>query len=307
MRGWMQTKFGLALVGGGCLVLLASCLVNGKGNQQPKEYTIDFPASLPLYAPNDYIAMRYASYIVNGTAESPPNGITGITMRWQLSSLAGPFTGSARTSVLRFTFQDAVGTAVQYITQDSTGFFLHGFGGLDSIIPEQKDTYWPDKDGVLDSPDLPEPVQVFWSPFTDSAGASTTLDINHADAGGMNFKVMGECDSAGCKSLADFIFSEHQISSTIEKISTPLGKFETYHLRYSGSMITRTMQTAPPHFDYRTSCWTPGIISTVTFEGDVWIYPPIGPVKIQNLCTVVGSSHTLRYEAQIVGTNLPLE
>ena len=143
-------------------------------------------------------------------------------------------------------------------------------------------------------------MQDFWSPFVDS-----TLNKNHADAGGMDFKIMGECTSSACTSLADFFFTEHRINSAIEKRSTPLGNFETYHLRYNGRMITRTMQTAPPHFDYRTSCWTPGDITTVTFEGDVWIYPPVGPVKIENLCTA--GSYTLRYEAQIVGTNLPLE
>lgn len=304
MRGSMQTKFGLALVGGSCLVVLASCLVDSK-DQQPKEYTISLPASLPIYAPNDYIAMRYASYLVNGTAESPPNGINGITMRWVLSSLTEPFTPQLRTPLLRFTVQDAVGTAVQYIRQDSTGIFIHGFGGLNSIIPEQKDTFWPDKDGVLNSSAPPEPVQDFWSPFTDSTGASTTLGVNHADALGMDYTVMGQCTSSACTPLAKFLFTEHQVSSTIEKISTPLGNFETYHLRYKGSMETSVMESAPPHFDYRTSCWTPGIISTVTFEGDVWIYPPVGPVKIQNLCTA--GSYTLRYEAQIVGTNLPLE
>ena len=139
MRERMRTKFGLALVGGSCLVVLASCLVNGKGNQQPKEYTIDFPASLPLYAPNNYIAMRYASYVVNGTAQSPPNGINGITMRWELSSLTEPFTAKLRSPLLRFTVQDAVGNAVQYIKQDSTGsIFLHGFGGLGSTIQDQQ-------------------------------------------------------------------------------------------------------------------------------------------------------------------------
>lgn len=305
MRGRMHTKFSLAVIMGVASVMLASCLVSSK-DKQPKDYTISLPASLPLYAPNHYIAMRYASYVVNGTAESPPNGIDGITMRWELASLTEPFTGSLRTPVLRFTIQDAVGSAVQYIKQDSTGIFLHGFGALGSTIQDQQEsTFWPDANGLLSSPEVPKEMQVFWSPFADSTGASTTLDINHADAGGMNFKVMGECDSIRCKSLADFIFSEHKISPTIEKISTPLGNFETYHLRYQGSMETRVMQSAPPHFDYRTSCWTPGDISTVTFRGDVWIYPPIGPVKIENSCTV--GSYSLRYEAQIVGTNLPFE
>ena len=311
MRGWMQTKFSLAVIMSvASVIMLASCLVSSKDNK-PKEYTITLPASLPLYASNHYISMQYASYVVNGTAQSPANGINGITMRWELASLTEPFTGSLRTPVLRLTIQDAVGSAVQYIKQDSTGsIFLHGFGALGSTIQDQQQsTFWPDANGLLSSPETPKEVQVFWSPFADSTGASTTLDINHAEAGKMDFTLMGECTSSRCESLADFIFTEHKISSAIEVISTPLGNFHTYHLRYNGSMETRPMPTAPPHFDYRTSCWTPGDIGKVTFVGDVWIYPPIGPVKIQNFCTAPSSSgsHTLRYEAQIVDTNLPFE
>jgi hypothetical protein len=69
---------------------------------------------------------------------------------------------------------------------------------------------------------------------------------------------------------------------------------------------TQALATAPPHFDYRTACWTPGSAESVSFFGSVWIFPPIGPVQIQNDCiSGAGPSATTHsYIAKITKTNI---
>jgi len=303
MRGRMLRKIGLAMVGTASVVLLASCLVSGK--DKSKNYRItSFPANLHIYAPGDYILMQYLNpYLVNGSPQSPGNSIT---LSWEQSTPPVPFIGNSNAALLRFVFKQAAGSAVQYVTQDATGsVLLKAFEGVGVSQTGQKNGFWPDRDGVLQQPDQPDTVQVFWSPFD-----SSTLGTNFADKQQMDFHVMGECDSSACKSLADVNFTEHVVNNSgIEIISTPLGNFETYHLHYSGTMNARAMaSTTPPHFDYRISCWTPGTAGTVTFSGDVWIYPPIGPVQIENFCassTANSGYQTVKYSAQITGTNLP--
>lgn len=299
-----RRMLGVVVVGTASMLLLASCLVGSNKNAE-KNYTITLPAKLHLYAPGDSISMQYVAFLVNSSPQSPNSNIT---MRWDLSSLTEPFTDSLRSPLLRFTFQDAISSAVQYVTQDSSGsIFLHGFGGFGATIPiQQQNSFWPDVDGLLSKPASPEPMQVFWSPIEDSVGS--TLGINYATTTNMNFKVMGDCTSSNCTPVADFTFAEHEMKSTgKEVITTPLGKFETYHLHYNGTMNARAMQNLPPNFDYRTSCWTPGSIGTVTFEGDVWTHPLVGPVQIENDCKsfINGVYHTIKYRAQITATNLP--
>ena len=300
MRGRM---LGVVVVGTASMLLLASCLVGSNKNAE-KRHTIT-SARLHLYESGDSISMQYVAFLVNSSPQSPTSNIT---MRWDLSSLAEPFTGNPRSPLLRFTFQDAIGSAVQYVKQDGSGsIFLHGFGGFGATIPiQQQNSFWPDVDGVLSETPSPEPMQVFWSPIEGSVGS--TLGINYAMTTNMNFKVMGDCNNSNCTSVADFTFAEHEMKSTgKEVITTPLGKFETYHLHYNGTMNARAMQNLPPNFDYRISCWTPGSIGTVTFEGDAWIYPLVGPVQIENDCKSFtnGTYQTIKYRAQITATNLP--
>lgn len=285
----LRDSVSVVLVGVCSVLLLTSCLVSGK--DKTKKYTISLPANLPIYQAGDYILMQYVDpYLVNGNRQSPNSNIS---MRWDLSQLTEPFTGQFRNT-LRYVFQGADGSAVQYVTQDTQGsIFLHAFGGVNA-----QNNFWPDAEGILSNGDpAPLPMQVFWSPIHDGAAENK-----------LNFFVMGECNTSACASLADFNITESEVASSVrEVVDAPLGHFETYRIHYGGTMNARTMNSIPPHFDYRISCWTPGNVGTVSFEGDVWIYPPIGPVQIQNTCTASSNSGfvTIKYTAKITGTNLP--
>ena len=305
MRVGMQTKLGLAIVSAASIMLLSACLVNT--NNKTQSYAITLPAKLPAYIGDDYISMQYESYLIGGLPQSPS---TGITMSWQESVVPLPFSLGTRRA-LRFVFQDLSGSAVQYITQDTTGsIFLHAFEGTGSSIPgSQTHTFWPNKSTMLTTPTPPNPVQVFWSPV--EAG----LGIDRAVSGALDFNIMGECNATSCEqmgSMKAFQPSGTQtgvgfaVTDGIQMVTTPLGVFETYNVKYAGTLTVTIppTYTANVAFDYRASCLRPGQNGTATFEGEMWIYPPIGPIKIRNFCIPSVGQQT-SYVAQITGTNLP--
>jgi hypothetical protein len=310
MRGWMQGKVGLVVLGAVSVVLLTSCFIS---SSKPKSYMITGSTSLPLYSDGHYISMQYDSYSV-GASPQQQNG--SITMRWQQSTLPLPF-GPGNRSALRFSFQEAGGTAVQYVTQDTNGsIFLQAFEGIGSAVPgTQTHTFWPNKDLILVTPNQPKSLQVFWSPIDqDVAGTATGLD--HASNQALDYNIVGECDPTTCNAYGsmtalqpsqDGTRAGYFVDKATQVVSTPLGNFETYHIRYAGTLaVTNFPNTFNPSvgFDYRASCLHPGQNGTATFEGEIWVYPSIGPVKIRNYCfPSVGTS--ISYGAQITGTNLP--
>lgn len=314
MHGWMQTKLGLGIVGAASVLLLGSCLVNS--NKTAKSYTTT-STTLPAYSDGHHISMAYERYSVGASSEIP-NG--GITMKWNQTALILPFTGAIRSSVLRYVFEEAGGSSIQYITQnESRSIFLHALEGIGTTAAGlPKNSFWPDRDEVLLSGE-PESIQVFWSPITPG--------IDHSKDGALDYFIMGECDSGGCKSVAtmktapyippnppqspeDVAIPGFEITvggdADKQMVNTPLGNFQSYHLRYRGTLIVTRPYTGSS-FDYRTSCLTPGTVGRADYDGEVWIYPPIGPVKIRNYCFPSGPSggKPISYTAQITGTNLP--
>jgi len=307
MREWMQSKIGLALVGAASVVMLASCLVSGSNKN--KNYTITLPAKLPAYSNGQYISMLYESYLVGG---SPQSLNTGITMSWQESILPLPFNLGSR-SALRYVFQEASGSAVQYITQDANrSIFLLAFEGIGSTNPGfQTHTFWPNKTSLLSITDgAPKSLQVFWSPIEDVTGT------DRANNGALDFNIVGECDLALCNSFGKMEAFQpaagetgvgYFVDASTQVVPTPLGDFETYHIRYTGNLAVTNFPinfNASVAFDYRASCLHPGQNGTAYFEGEIWIYPPIGPVKIRNYC-VPSVGTPISYIAKITGTNLP--
>lgn len=301
MRLSMGLRWGLLLCSGG---LLSACLV---GKDDIKNYTISLPSQLPIYADGHYINFSYELYQVpsEGFATST-NG--GIKMTWRLSSLTLPFGTISRTSVLQHqvteTNFEGERVSIQYVTQDDSGsVFLNGFKGITTTTG-----YWPDSSGALNDPEEPELKKIFASPIDTGVTGESLVDIAQHSGGALDFKVMGSCSANTCTQVAQFNFSDYTIVG-IDNIQTPLGNMEAYRLHYSGflspELSMTTVETA--YFDYRVSCGTPGSIERVFFEGNVWIYPPIGPVKMQNLCstTVDGNPRTVNFVAQINSTNLP--
>ncbi len=305
MRGRMLGKIGLVIVYAACAALLTSCLV-GSGSK-PKTYKMTTAPShtLPIYTNGHYISMQYESYLVGSSPQSPGSGIT---MSWRDSVLPLPFNLGTR-SALRFAFEELSGTAVQYIKQDASGsVFLHAFEGVGSSIPgSQTHMFWPNKSTSLTSPTAPSPVQVFWSPIEEGDG------VDRAIGGALDFNIVGECDGTTCNSIGTMTASSQSgpglkvTSSTIQVVTTPLGNFQTYNIRYAGTLAVTNYPstvTATVGFDYRASCLRPGQNGTASFEGEIWIYPPIGPVKIRNYC-VPSVGTPISYSALITGTNLP--
>ncbi len=304
MRGWMQGKTGLIVVAAASTVLLGSCLVSKK---DPKSYTSDSP-TLPTYLNNHFISMQYESYLVGASPQSPGRNIS---LKWQESILPLPF-GLGSRRALRFVFEYSNGSAVQYITQDSNGsIFLHAFEGVGSVVPgSQTRTFWPNKGASLNAPNQPTPLQVFWSPLTDGA------DTDRAANGTLDFNILGECDNstpclpigtmkAGNESSVGYFVDRDKLS-----VPTPLGNFLAYHIRYSGTLAATDIEskfTPSAGFDYRASCLPPGKNGIATFEGEIWVYPPIGPVKIRNFCVPSGGGATTSYVANITGTNIPFD
>jgi len=298
MRGWLQGKTGLILVTTAS-VLLTSCLVDHSKSKPLYKIT---SSNLPVYKNGDTISMLYERY--NGQTSSG-----GITMSWQQSIVPRPFNLSP-LSALRFVFQEQSGSSVQYITQDANGsIFLRAFEGQGSVTPgSQTHMFWPNQGPVLAIGDELKPVQVFWSPLGENLG-------EHAANNALDFNIMGECDPTSCypfgslaavapkpgEAVGYFVDSATQITST------PLGDFETYHIRYAGSISVTNFPTSfnpSTTFDYRASCLRPGQNGTANFLGEVWVYPPIGPVKVSNYCfPSIGTS--INYSAVITGTNLP--
>lgn len=302
-------RFGLAVPTMISLALLASCLVSG--TNKSKNYTIT-SSQLPAYVNGDFISMQYESYLVGGSPQTPSSGIT---MSWQDSILPLPFNLGSR-NVLRFVFQEPGGSAVQYITQDTDGsIFLHAFEGVGSAVPgSQTHTFWPNKTLSLTAPTPPSPLQVFWSPIANGIG------IDRAAGGALDYYIMGECNSSSCNQVGNmqafqpsgnqtgvgFEVTGSPTSGAIQQVTTPLGNFETYKIQYAGTLAVTNFPSfnTTIGFDYRALCLHPGQNGTVAFEGEIWIYPPIGPVKIRNYCVPsVGTS--IGYTAQITGTNLP--
>ena len=316
MRRWMQTKLVRALVVGASVLVLASCLVDS-GNS--KTYTSS-STQLPVYSNGHVITMQYESYLVGGLPQSPDRNLT---MRWNQTTLTLPFTGTFRGPVLRYVFEEAGGrNAIQYVTQDQSGsIFLHAFEGPGPTATDfPKNSLWPDpdRDGVLESNDNPEVIQVFWSPLT--AGIDRAL--NRA----LDYFIMGECTSSACTSIAEMEATPYTpptpprdaqdipipgfevTSGGKQSVTTPLGTFEAYHLRYRGTLTVTREHPIGPSFDYRTSCLTSGAVgSSVFYDGEIWIYPPIGPVKIRNFCFPSIGGASTSYIAQIISTNIPFE
>ena len=299
MRGWMQGKVGLAVVGAASIIFLASCLISNKHKNKP--YAITLPAKLPVYANGHYISMQYESYFVGGSSLTPSSGIT---MSWKESGVPLPF-GLGFRRALRYEFQELNGSSVQYITQDTNrSIFLHAFEGIGAANPgSQTSTFWPNKGLLLVAKNAPTPVQVFWSPMDSNTG-------ERAGDNALNFNILGECDATTCNPIAaQPIPGEalgYFVDPVTQSVSTPLGDFETYHIHYSGSLAVTNYPTLPipVSFDYRASCLRPGQNGTVFFEGEIWIYPPIGAVKVRNYCVPsVGTAIT--YSAKITDTNLP--
>ncbi len=301
MRGWMRTKLGLALVVMTCMTL-SSCLV---GNSKAKTYKVTSSA-LPAYTHGDYILMQYESYMVGS---SPQSTSTGITMTWEDSILPLPFSLGPR-SALRFVFQELNASAVQYITQDADGsIFLNAFEGIGSNTPgSQTHTYWPNKSVSLAANNPPSPVQVFWSPLDPGRGIDRTI------GGALDYNIVGECDSSVCNSIGSMEASDSGAGfkitdapgNALQLVTTPLGNFETYNIHYAGTLTVTNPYSFKPTvaFDHRASCLAPGQNGTASFEGEMWIYPPIGPVKIRNFC-LPSTGPTITYTAQITGTNIP--
>ncbi len=321
MRGWMQSKVGVVALGAASVLLLASCLV---GSNKSKSHTTD-STNLPTYSDGHYISMAYESYAVGATFLTPSGGIN---MKWGQTLLTLPFTSSIRP-VLRFVFEEAGATTVQYITQNESGsIFLHGFGGIGTATAGlPNNSYWLDSNGVLQAGDpAPVPRQVFWSPIKDSF-TSDGQPIERAKEGALDFDIMGKCDVSACKSLAtmkalpytapnppsnpeDISIPGFEITSSVKQtVETPLGNFETYHVRYKGTLFVKQEDSAGSSFDYRTSCLKPGTVGRADYEGEIWIYPPIGPVKIRNRCFPSGytGAAPISYIAVITGTNIPFD
>lgn len=305
MRGRILGKIGLVIVYAACTALLMSCLV-GSGSK-PKTYKITTAPSsnMPIYTNGQYISMQYESYLVGGSPQSPGSGIT---MSWRDSILPLPFINLGSRSALRFAFEDLGGTAVQYIKQDATGsIFLHAFEGIGSSIPgSQTHMFWPNKSTSLTASNPPSPVQIFWSPIEEGT------HVDRAIGGALDFNIVGECNTA-CNSIGNLTASSQSraglevTSDTIQVVTTPLGNFETYNIRYAGTLAVTNYPssvTATVGFDYRASCLRPGQNGTASFEGEMWIYPPIGAVKIRNYC-VPSVGIPISYTALITATNLP--
>lgn len=300
----MQLSMGLRVV----LVLLSSVLLSAclVGKDTTKDYTITLPSKLPTYGNGHYINFGYELYQV------PSSGFTtstqgGIEMTWRLSSVSLPFGLGWRTEVMQQqikenTVVDGERYSIQYLKQDSNGsVLLNAFKGITT-----SSSYWPDLDGVLATPQEPETKTIFSSPIDDGAGTSLVGVPQHLNKA-LDFYVMGATcnESAGsgnCAQVAQFNFSDYTIVG-IDNIVTPLGNMETYRLHYSGIMSPTMVISETAYFDYRVSCGTPGSLNPVNFVGDVWIYPPIGPVKLQNLCS--SGARVIKFIAQITSTNLP--
>lgn len=298
MRLSMGLRWGLVILSSAGV---SACLV---GDDITKNYTISLPSKLPTYADGHYINFNYELYQV------PSSGYTtstqgGIEMTWALSSLILPFSSEVRTPVLQQqvteTNIEGERIAIQYITQDPTSgsILLNAFKGVMT-----SSSYWPDSNGGLAAPDVPETRTIFSSPIDDGAGGSL-VGIPQHSGGALDFTVMGSCTST-CTQAAQFTFSDYTIAG-IDNIETPLGTFEAYRLHISGTLTPSAVISETAYFDYRVSCGTAGSTAQVTFDGNVWIYPPIGPVKLQNLCstTVSGSPRVVNFVAQISSTNLP--
>lgn len=298
MRLSMGLRWGLLLCSGG---LLSACLV---GKDDIKNYTISLPSQLPIYADGHYINFSYELYQVPSSSfNTSTQG--GIEMTWKSSSLTLPFGLGFRTQVLQHqvteTNFEGERISIQYLTQDSSGsVFLNAFKGSSA-----NSSYWPaDLDGVLSAPDAPLTKTILTSPIDDGTTGGSLVGVGQHLNQALDFDVMGLCTSTSCTKVARFTFSDYTIVG-IDNIQTPLGNMEAYRLRYSGVLSPEpsmtTVETA--YFDYRVSCGTAGSTTPVTFVGDVWIYPPIGPVKLRNLCN--SGSRTVNFVAQINSTNLP--
>lgn len=300
MRLSMGLRWGLLLLSG---VLLSACLV---GKDKTKNYTISLPSKLPTYASGHYINYAYESFYFSTNDSFSTNFTGGIGVTWAQSALTLPFTSNLRTPVLlhqvKETNVDGERYSMQYITQDGDGsILLNAIKGVSTST-----SYWPDSDGTLNNSGEPDLINIFTSPIDTGLPGGSLVGIKQHTGGARDFKVMGSCDSSSCTQIAAFTFSDYTIDA-IETISTPLGKFEAYRLHYSGIMTSQAVIPVSAYFDYRVSCGLPGSTSNVSFEGNVWIYPPIGPIKLQNLCSTIdgSTSKVINYNAQITSTNLP--
>lgn len=302
----MTRKLGLGsaiLIAGPAL--LASCLVT---QDKLKFYSITLPAKWPTYVDGHYIDFIYDIFLVRGVPQ-PTAG--SIRWSWEQSYQLLPFTGNTLTPVMRFTVAERLGDgekkSIQYTTQDGTGsMFLHATEGIGSTATMvRQNSYWAHNAITLTNPATPISQQLFWSPINDGS----SVNIIGENMAPTEWHLVGPCETANCPHAATLNFTELRINqptndpSAIEEIETPIGKFEAYRFDYSGSVtIAAGLQQVPPFFDYRMSCWTAGEQGVIYFNGSIWIYPPIGPVKLDNGC--IFKSDQTYYSARVSKTNL---
>jgi hypothetical protein len=270
-----------AIAGGAAISIgLTACLVEHK---TVESYTIQTPAKWPTFVDGNYVEFLYDIVLANGL---PQKTSGSIRWTWESSYQLAPFTGTTVTPILRFSVSERLGDgekkSVQYVTQDSTGsMFLHATEGIGpTVTTVRQNSYWAHTQPTLNSGSTPAPLQLLWSPID----TGTTNIIGEDKSTGTTYLV-GPCDSASCPTAATITISELRINRSdlsglaIEEVETPIGKFEAYRLDYAGTFSIDTALPVIPFFDYRMSCWTPGDLGTVTFNGSIWIYPAIGPVQ----------------------------
>lgn len=288
-------------------MLLAACLVEDK---TLKSYTISLPAKIPVYQNGQYINFGYDLFTVNGV---PQRASGYLQWKWEVSSLFKPFNTGILTPLMRFVVteapSDGENKAVQYVSQDSNGsmhlYATEGIGvAMESI---QKSGYWVTTDPTLALGTDPTTNQILWSPI-DDGGTTNIVGVNQADivVNGKkitDFYLAGPCGTAFCPAAATFTFSEFTINTGgFEEVETPLGKFQAYRLDYTGVVSVIADQPQIPLFDFRMSCWKVGEQGPVSFNGSMWIYPPIGPVQIKNAC--IFKNVNTYYIAKVNKTNL---
>ncbi len=307
-RGKRTMKRGFVWTIAGTLALgstLTACLVQ---HDTVKSYTISLPAKWPVFKDGHYIEFLYDIYLADGL----PQKTTGLVKwTWEQSYQLEPFTGTTITPIFRFSVLERLGDgekkSVQYVTQDTDGnMFLHATEGIGSTLNAvRQNSYWATPETTLIKPMQPSPLQLLWSPID----TGTSNIIGEEKATGTTYLV-GPCDSATCPTAVTITMEQLRINkndltgAAIEDVETPLGKFQAYRLDYTGKfLIDASVTVVPPNFDYRMSCWTPGVSGLVTFNGSIWIYPSIGPVQLENSCIFGG--HGTYYSARASKTNLP--
>lgn len=295
-------------------LLLSGC--DFVDQKETENYAITLPAKLPIYNNGHYIQFRYKQFFVNGQSVNK-NGYLRFAWTAPSATITLPFNqGNLSTHVLprtllRFVATEFLGEggpkyAVQYTTQDNNGsFFVHGFEGVGvTESTAANDAYWPSEDLTFDSATTLTPFQLLWSPINDGAGTTYV---------GMDFvaqnlvpsqNLFDNCISGTCTKRGSIEWIEYRFETTTESVKSAIGTFEAYRLRYKGRLIVDAEFFPSPLLDIRLSCWSPGEEGTIEIAGSILIYPPIGPVAIDNGCLPPTFTNRTYFDAVIEDTNI---